>query len=151
VIADADGRSNFGALQQQLAKATRDAAREALRSPAVLLAFDLVGDAGVEFVDQRLRDRRRRLEALLGPPCAYLQLVAQTASLAEAEEWLAYVPGLEGVVAKPCDDRYVPGQRDWVKVKRQRTADCAVIGIAGDRAQPALVLGFARPTVSCTT
>jgi ATP-dependent DNA ligase len=141
-IVIADGRSNFGALQQRLGKATRDAAREALRSPAVLLAFDLVRDAGVELVDQPLRDRRRRLEALLGPTCAYLQLVAQTASLAEAEEWLAYVPGLEGVIAKRFDSRSVPKQRDWVKVKRQRTGECAVIGIARDRAQPTLVLGL---------
>jgi hypothetical protein len=33
VIADADGRSNFGALQERLGKARRDAAREALNSP----------------------------------------------------------------------------------------------------------------------
>jgi len=38
VIADAEGQSNFGALQERLGKAKRDAARESLRSPAVLLA-----------------------------------------------------------------------------------------------------------------
>src|ERR1051326_7461037 len=32
VIADGDGRSNFGALQMRLGKASRDAAREALQS-----------------------------------------------------------------------------------------------------------------------
>jgi ATP-dependent DNA ligase len=52
------------------------------------------------------------------------------------------VPGLEGVVAKRADGRYQPGQRGWIKIKTQRTADCVVIGIAGDRAQPALVLGL---------
>jgi ATP-dependent DNA ligase len=145
VIADAGGQSNFGALQERLGKARRDAAREAVQSPAVLLAFDLVRDAGVELVDQPLGERRRRLEALLGPRKEYLQLVAQTASVEEAEDWLRFVPGLEGVVAKRCGGRYAPGQRDWVKVKRQRTADCAVIGIAGDRAQPALVLGLRHP------
>jgi hypothetical protein len=30
-------------------------------------------------------------------------------------------------------------------LKRQRTADCAVIGIAGDRLQPALVPGLRHP------
>jgi ATP-dependent DNA ligase len=125
-----------------LLKARRDAAREALHSPAVLLAFDLVRDAGAELVDEPLRDRRPRLELLVAPRRAYLQLVAQTASIQEAEDWLALVPGLEGVVAKRCDGRYVPGQREWVKVKRQRTVECAVIGIAGDWAQPALVLGL---------
>ncbi len=113
-----------------------------MQSPAVLLAFDLVRDAGVELVDHSLCERRHHLEALLGSGDAYLQLVAQTASVEEAEDWLRFVPGLEGVVAKRCDGRYAPGQRDWVKVKRQRTVDCAVIGIAGDRAQPSLVLGL---------
>jgi ATP-dependent DNA ligase len=113
-----------------------------MKSPAVLLAFDLVRDAGVELVDLPLRERRRHLEVLLGPGRAFLQLVAQTASVELAEEWLTFVPALEGVVAKRCDGRYVPGQRDWIKVKRQRTADCAVIGIAGDRARPALVPGL---------
>src|SRR5947209_824373 len=37
VIADANGRSNFGALQERLGKSRRDAARHALESPAVLL------------------------------------------------------------------------------------------------------------------
>ncbi len=115
VIADADGRSNFGALQERLGKAKRDSAREAPRSPAVLLAFDLVRDAGVDLVDQPLRHRRCRLEALCEQPRACLQLVAQTASVLEAEEWLAFVLSLESVVAKRCDGRYLPGQREWVK------------------------------------
>lgn len=74
-----------------------------------MLAFDIVRDAGVDLVDWPLRDRRCRLEALLEQPRAYIQLVAQTASVTEAEEWLAFVPGLEGVVAKRCDGRYLPG------------------------------------------
>jgi bifunctional non-homologous end joining protein LigD len=82
-----------------------------------LLAFDLVRDAGVKLLDQPLCDRRRRLEALLGSRHAYLQLVAQTASVHEAEDWLAFVPGLEGVVAKRSDGRYLPAQREWIKVK----------------------------------
>src|SRR5947209_4683820 len=45
VIADADGQSNFSALQERLGTARKDAVREALQSPAVLLAFDLVRDA----------------------------------------------------------------------------------------------------------
>ena len=52
------------------------------------------------------------------------------------------MPGLEGVVAKRCDRPYLAGERQWIKVKKQRTADCAVIGIAGDRTRPSLVLGL---------
>ena len=73
-------------------------------------------------------------------PC--LQLVAQTRDLALAQQWLALVPALEGVVAKKSDGHYAPGRRDWVKVKRQRTVDCVVIGLAGDAVNPALVLGL---------
>jgi len=49
---------------------------------------------------------------------------------------------LEGVVAKKSDGHYAPGRRDWVKVKRHRTVDCVVIGLAGDAVNPALVLGL---------
>src|SRR5262249_36458163 len=63
VIADGDGQSNFGALQERLGRARTDAARDALQAPAVLLAFDLMRDAGVELLDRPLCERRRRLEA----------------------------------------------------------------------------------------
>ncbi|HET6318715.1 MAG TPA: ATP-dependent DNA ligase, partial [Chloroflexota bacterium] len=53
-------------------------------------------------------------------------------------------PGLEGVVAKRADSRYLPGQREWAKVKKVRTAGCVVTGVAGDWDQPALVLGLRR-------
>lgn len=72
-------------------------------------------------------------------PC--LQLVEQSSEVTLAEEWLAMLP-IEGVVAKRADGRYVPGRRDWVKVKRQRTADCVVIGVAGKLEAPALVLAL---------
>jgi hypothetical protein len=49
-----------------------------------------------------------------------------------------------GVVAKRCDRRYLPRQREWVKVKRRHSADCVVIGVAGDHAHPWLVLGLRR-------
>jgi ATP-dependent DNA ligase len=73
-------------------------------------------------------------------PC--LQLVQQSADHAEAEEWLNLLP-IEGVVAKRADGCYLPGRRnEWVKVKRQRTADCVVIGITAGVRGPALVLGL---------
>ena len=45
-------------------------------------------------------------------------------------------------MAKKSDGHYAPGRRDWVKVKRHRTVDCVVIGLAGDAVNPALVLGL---------
>ena len=91
---------------------------------------------------QPVHDRRAKLETLVDAESPCLQLVTQTDSIAEAEDWLSLLPTLEGVVAKRCDGRYLPGQRDWVKVKRRHTADCVVIGVAGDDAHPWLVLSL---------
>jgi ATP-dependent DNA ligase len=57
--------------------------------------------------------------------------------------WLS-LPQLEGVVAKRADRPYASGRRtgDWVKVKRHRTVDCAVVGVAGDIGAPKLVLAL---------
>src|SRR5262249_10013596 len=94
-----------------------------------------------DLTGQPLRDRRAILESLLAANPACLQLIAQTDAVEEAEDWLRLVPSIEGVVAKRWDGRYLPGQRDWGKVKRRRTVDCVVIGIAADRLRPGLVLG----------
>jgi ATP-dependent DNA ligase len=73
-------------------------------------------------------------------PC--LQLVEQTADLELAQDWLS-LPNLEGVVAKRVDRPYAPGRcRDWIKVKRQRTVDCVVVGVACETTTPKLVLAL---------
>src|SRR4029078_7762703 len=56
--------------------------------------------------------------------------------------------GVEGVVAKRLTSVYKPGLRspDWVKVKREHTADVVVGGWRpGVRALGALLVGVARP------
>jgi ATP-dependent DNA ligase len=142
VIADESGHADFGALQQRLTVARRAAGQVALQRPAVLLVFDVLELGGVPLTELPLRNRRKRLEDFLPGLHPCLQLVAQTRDLALAQQWLAMLPALEGVVAKKSDGRYAPGRRDWVKVKRQRTVDCVVIGLAGDAVNPALVLGL---------
>ncbi len=82
---------------------------------------------------------RVRLERLLAGGSSCVQLIAQTADAEEAQDWLNLLPNIEGVVAKRADGRYEPGQRRWIKVKHQRTADCVVIGVAGDQSHPWLV------------
>src|SRR5207237_3238961 len=89
-----------------------------------------------------LLDRLKRLGDLLPGMHPSLQLMAQTRDPALAQQWLALLPALEGVVAKKSDGHYAPGRREWVKVKRHRTVDCVVIGLAGNAVNPALVLGL---------
>lgn len=47
-----------------------------------------------------------------------------------ATRWLTTFEGagLDGVVAKRLDGRYLPGKRDMVKVKHHRDADCVAMG-----------------------
>jgi ATP-dependent DNA ligase len=144
VIADQRGQVDFGALQARLTIARKDVSRRALEQPAVLVAFDVLEARGTSLVNQPLSTRRTWLERLVrehAHPC--LQLMEQTSSGDIAREWRTLLPTIEGVVAKRADSRYDPGRRrDWVKVKRYRTADCAVIGVAGDVRSPKLVLGL---------
>jgi ATP-dependent DNA ligase len=143
VIADQKGVPDVGALQERLARSTRRLARAAIPCPAILVVFDLLALDGRDLIDLPLGERRRPLESLLRDavhPC--LQLVEQTASIDLARDWLASAPALEGVVAKRVDGRYRPAYRGWVKVKRERTVDCVVVGLVGDERTPGLVLAL---------
>jgi ATP-dependent DNA ligase len=142
VIADSTGAADFGALQDRLGAGRRAAEAASAARPAVLLAFDLPRHAGANLSDMRLFTRRTHLEVLLEPGDPCLQLIVQISAIEEAEDWLTLLPGIEGVVAKREDSRYLPGERGWIKVKRQRTADCVVIGVAGDLSRPSLILGL---------
>jgi ATP-dependent DNA ligase len=142
VIADDKGCANFGALQHRLGVRRRAASEVALGKPAVLLAFDVVRRCGLDLTPCPLRERRMMLETLLAENISCLQLIAQTQAVKGAEEWLELLPSIEGVVAKRADGHYLAGQREWVTVKRRRTLDCVVIGVAGDVTHPWLVLAL---------
>ena len=99
-----------------------------------------------------LSARRVPLERLLENRHPRLQLVEQTADAKLAEDWLRFLPSIEGVVAKRADRGYAQGRgRDWVKIKRYRTVDCVVIGVAGDLGTPKLVLGLTHRTAKTIT
>jgi ATP-dependent DNA ligase len=142
VIADESGLADFGALQQRLTLARKFIGQAVASRAAILLVFDVLELEGEELTTFPLSDRRRVLEQLLAHGHRYLQVVSHTLDVQVAEAWLG-VPGLEGVVAKRVDRPYVAGRgRDWVKVKRQRTIECAVVGVTGDLSAPRLVLGL---------
>jgi ATP-dependent DNA ligase len=143
VIVGEQRSPDFGALQRRLCLAPRFTAQAAAERPAGLVAFDLLELAGCELVEKSLTERRRQLEGLLDGLHPCLQLVLQTADVELARDWLTLLQSVEGVVAKRADGRYASGRRrDWIKVKRYQTADCVVIGIAGDGDTPRLVLAL---------
>ena len=142
VICDESGVSEFGRLQERLSTARTRVGDLVREHPAVLAVFDLLEHDGLSLAAQSLAARRLCLEAHLTgiDPC--LQVVAHTDSLKLATDWLS-LPQLEGVVAKRADRPYGSGRTgDWVKVKRQRSVDCAVVGVAGDVGAPKLVLAL---------
>lgn len=74
VIADEAGHADFGALQQRLTVARRNAGQAAQQQPAALLAFDVLELSGKPIVDLPLLARRKRLEEFLPGlhPCLQL-------------------------------------------------------------------------------
>jgi ATP-dependent DNA ligase len=129
VVAGAGGL-DFAALLSRLHPAASRVERLARETPAVLVVFDLLAVGAEELASHPLAERRARAEALLAGARAPLVLTPATRDLAVAQRWLDRLVGrgLDGVVAKRLDGAYEPGRRGWVKVKRERTAECVVGG-----------------------
>jgi ATP-dependent DNA ligase len=116
-------------LSQRLHPAASRVARLAAETPAWFVAFDLLSDGDEDLRDVPLIERRRRLAASIRP---HLQvaLTPQTSDASTAADWFTSFEGagLDGVVAKRADQRYVAGERVMIKVKHHRTADCVAGG-----------------------
>ena len=123
VIAAGDGREDFDALQQRIHPAASRIARLSVETPAAYVAFDLLARDDDSWMGRPFAERRAGLEAL---DADGLRLSPLTRERAQAEPWLRQA---EGVIAKQLDAPYRPGERKgMVKVKRQRTIDCVVVG-----------------------
>ena len=119
----------------------------ARETPAALVAFDLLAEGDEDLTPSALSARRARLDALLAAAPAPLRVTPSTRDPGAARRWLDAPPrsGIDGVVAKRLDGPYLPGRRGWIKVKRERTADCVVGGFrtfAGEPAIASLLLGL---------
>jgi ATP-dependent DNA ligase len=140
---------SFDALQLRLHPAQSRVRKLAAESPAILILFDCLMDMrGNNLMASPLTKRRSELEKLFsasGDP-KVLRLTPFTRAYDEASRWLERVGGaLDGVVAKRLDAPYQPGERDMLKIKRLRTADCVVGGFryeAESRMVGSLLLGL---------
>jgi len=150
ILIDVGGVPSFEALQLRLHPAASRVAKLAADAPARLVLFDaLVLPGGEDVTGWPLARRRKALERLL-PKLKLgkaVTLSPATADLAQAEAWLASAGegAVDGVVAKRLDEPYRPGKRAMVKVKRLRSADCAVGGFRYLRAEQrvgSLLLGL---------
>lgn len=97
------------------------------------MAFDVLAADGRDVRPLPLRERRAVLERLAAGWAPPLQVSPVTTSESQARAWFVdYRPaGIEGLVVKAASGVYVPGRRDWVKVKSRETAEVIVGAVTG--------------------
>ena len=127
VAFDDRGRSNFGLLQERMHVRNPSAALLAA-TPVQLLLFDLLRLDGQDAQSLSYDERRELLTslALQGKSWSVPPAFPVGRDLLEATR----AQGLEGVMAKRRDSRYLPGRRSdaWLKVKNIRRASVVVAG-----------------------
>lgn len=125
------GRPDFGLLQGRM-KLTRaaDVAKARVAIPVQLMLFDLLFNGGKDLRGLPLAKRRQQLEEFFrasGCPVELSPVLDEPVRhlLDSAQEL-----GLEGVMAKRTDSRYVSGQRTrtWIKLKTEQTQEVVVGG-----------------------
>jgi ATP-dependent DNA ligase len=121
---------SFAALQMRLHPAASRIMKLASETPAQLLLFDCLQLGRTDYSGRPLAERRAALDAFMREAAGPRLLLSPcTRERSVAEAWFARTGGaLDGVIAKPLDEPYRPGERAMLKVKRQRTADCVVGG-----------------------
>ena len=126
-----DGRTrlDWEALAQRIHPADSRVRKLSEESPAQFVAFDLLALGDDDLTREPLRVRRAKLLEIIGdgPTC---HASSATEDAATAQDWFESFEGagLDGVIAKKLDGKYVPDKREMIKVKHARTADCVVIG-----------------------
>ena len=125
------GRPDFGVLQGRM-KLTRpgDVAKARAAIPVRLMLFDLLADGGEDLRRLPFAKRRQRLEEFHRPSECPVELSPVLDEKVEHILESAQELGLEGVMAKRTDSRYVSGQRTrtWIKIKLEQTQEVVVGG-----------------------
>jgi ATP-dependent DNA ligase len=136
-------RLDFGLLQLRMATPAGRIGALVTANPASYVAFDLLAAGGVDLRGAPLTRRRAALEDLAGRWAPPLQLSPATSDRAEARRWFDdFRPaGVEGLVAKGAGTRYVPGRREWLKVKSWESTELLVGGVIGPIERPSQLVG----------
>lgn len=130
VVLDELGRADFSRLQNRMHVSRPDKVA-ALRAdhPVTFVAFDLLHLDDTPTVDLPYVDRRALLLDLVEPGPGWIVPEHQVGHGQELFD-AAAATGLEGVMAKRLDSRYLPGQRSsaWRKVKVRRRQELVIGG-----------------------
>jgi bifunctional non-homologous end joining protein LigD len=129
VAFDQQGRPSFEALQARMHLRGEGAVRRrAASTPVTYLVFDLLWLDGHSLIELPYAQRRQRL-AELNLEGEHWRTPAHHVGEGDALLTATRERGLEGVVAKRLDSRYMPGRREgsWLKIKHHQRQE-AVIG-----------------------
>jgi ATP-dependent DNA ligase len=122
-------RLDWESLSQRIHPAESRITMLAEQTPAHFIGFDALATADRSLLDQPFRARREALLELVSEK-AWCHVTRTTEDPELGAQWLTTFEGagLDGVIAKRLDGRYLPGKREMVKVKHKRDADCVAIG-----------------------
>ena len=139
ISADARGRPDFPALQDDLKRGRHDR--------MVYYAFDLLHLDGFDTRAAPLTERKRVLQSFLAEAAASAPRVLYSAHFEDGADLYrrALAMGLEGIVSKRAAGPYRSGRtEDWCKVKCWKSARFAVVGFAPEGTEGLLKLRLAR-------
>jgi ATP-dependent DNA ligase len=141
VVIAGDRGLDFDALSQRIHPAASRVTMLAREMPASFVAFDLLALDERDLRQVPFFQRRVELEGALEGVDGPVHLTPLTADPTVAKGWFERFEGagLDGVVAKPAGQAYLPGQRAMWKVKHERTGDFVVAGFRWYQANPDVV------------
>ncbi|UKY54422.1 ATP-dependent DNA ligase [Streptomyces inhibens] len=147
IIIAHDGRLHFEELLERIHPADSRVRTLAERTPASLVAFDLLALGSDALMHEPQATRREALVEAVRPARPPVYTAPATMDQELAHRWFTQFEGagLDGVVAKPLDRPYRPGDRTMFKIKHARTADCVVAGYRWHKSGPvvgSLLLGL---------
>lgn len=121
VVLDAQGRSDFTALQ----KVIDGTAKQPLR----YVVFDMPGIAGVDISRSALLQRKALLKELIGPGPGTLAYSDHVLDHGPAVFAASGEAGFEGIISKRVDAPYVNARSPaWIKIKHESTDEFLIVG-----------------------
>jgi ATP-dependent DNA ligase len=130
IVIATGGGLDFERLQLRIHPAASRVKLLAEQMPASIVFFDLLCEGDEDLRKTPFKERRRRLETLLGSAALPIHVTPATGDRAVALDWFKRFEGagLDGVIAKPLAGGYEPDKRAMLKVKHERDCDCVVAG-----------------------
>ena len=121
---------DFESLQLRLHPAASRVKLLSEQIPASIVFFDLLCEGERDLRGAPFRERRQRLESLLGEAAPPIYVTPTTTDADVAADWFRRFEGagFDGVMAKDHSGIYESNKRTWLKVKHERDCDCVVAG-----------------------